>query len=494
MSIETGFLGACSYCGRFSGMGHAPTCVREQFEACIDRKIPITKTEPWGHQKRAYWFADQNLTTGGGAMLALSMGLGKSKVAIDLLVNRKWQRTLVVCPLSVVGVWPRQVETHAGLPVNVLVPSKGLVQAKAKEIRTWLEKQEGQQCMVVLNYDVVWRPEMAATLLASKFCAVIADEIHRIKNPTAKSSIFMNRLGMTVRNRLGLSGTPMSHSPLDLFAEYRFLDPKIFGRIFVAFRSRYCIMGGYEGREVTGYQNMGELESKFKKIAYVAGKEELDLPPFTHQTIPVSLSAKAQRIYVELENDFCADVKSGVVTAANALVRLLRLQQVTSGTVTTEDGMIEVVDSGKEDALTDLLEDLDQTEKVVVFGRFTQDLKAVSNAAAANKRCYFELSGSVKQSDEWTASQPGSVLGVNIQSGGLGVDLTAARYCVYYSVGFSLGDFEQSLARVHRPGQSRSVTYYHLIASGTVDVRVRQALEERRSVIEEILKKAKGEQ
>ena len=72
-------------------------------------------------------------------------------------------------------------------------------------------------------------------------------------------------------------------------------------------------------------------------------------------------------------------------------------------------------------------------------------------------------------------------------SGGLGIDLTRAKRAVYYSIGFSLGDYEQSLARVHTPGQAHPVTYYHLVAEGTVDRRVVNALTKRRDVVESIL-------
>ena len=76
---------------------------------------------------------------------------------------------------------------------------------------------------------------------------------------------------------------------------------------------------------------------------------------------------------------------------------------------------------------------------------------------------------------------------MQIQSGGTGIDLTRAAYCVYLSAGFSLGDYEQSLARVHRPGQERTVFYYHIIARDTVDQRVYDALRDRKQVVEAVL-------
>jgi SNF2 family DNA or RNA helicase len=84
------------------------------------------------------------------------------------------------------------------------------------------------------------------------------------------------------------------------------------------------------------------------------------------------------------------------------------------------------------------------------------------------------------------------VLAVQIDSGGLGVDLTRARYAIYYSLGFSLGSYEQSLARIHRPGQTRPVEYIHLLVKGTVDEKVMAALAARADVVKAVLQQLRG--
>ena len=97
-----------------------------------------------------------------------------------------------------------------------------------------------------------------------------------------------------------------------------------------------------------------------------------------------------------------------------------------------------------------------------------------------------ELSGRKRELEDWQNGKA-PILAVQIQAGGSGIDLTRAAYCVYLSTGFSLGDYEQSLARVHRPGQDRTVFYYHLIAKDTVDVQVFHALRARKDAVEAVL-------
>ena len=194
-------------------------------------------------------------------------------------------------------------------------------------------------------------------------------------------------------------------------------------------------------------------------------------------------------MYAELETDFRTCVKEGEVTAANALVKLLRLQQLTSGRVTVDDdekSTMVKVDDAKEVALGDLLVDLPEDEPVVVFGRFKSDLASVHAAAKKVGRASLELSGSRKELSEWQRGDA-PILAVQIQSGGTGIDLTRAAYCIYLSVGHSLGDYEQSLARVHRPGQNRTVFYYHIVAGDTIDLKVYSALRNRKNIVEAVL-------
>ena len=98
------------------------------------------------------------------------------------------------------------------------------------------------------------------------------------------------------------------------------------------------------------------------------------------------------------------------------------------------------------------------------------------------------MSGERKDLERWQAGDA-AILGVQMQSGGVGIDCSRAAYAFYYSLGYSLGDYEQSLARLRRPGQTRCVRYYHLVCQGTVDEQVYAALRERRNVVDAVLQK-----
>ncbi len=453
-------------------------------------------TRPWRHQKSAFKFCLDHFAAGlHGILLAMGMGTGKSLVACMLILALNARRVLIVCPLRVIPVWGTQFERHVGAPV-VVVPLDEDVGSVAKKQEMAAEKMKLAQALGVpfvgvVNYDSAWRDPFASWAEKVNWDLVIADEAHRIKAPGGKASLFFKRMRLRANHRVALTGTPLPHGPMDIYAQFRFLDVTIFGPSFSAFRQKYAVMGGYQRKQIIDFQKLDDLEVLMSRITYRVGAEVLDLPPATHVTYKCDLWPEAARIYRDLEEDFVARVKDGTVTAANALVKLLRLQQVVGGCVPTDDGGVHRVDASKQKLLADTLEDIGKDEPVVVFCRFHADLDAVHQACEAMNYSTLELSGRRDELKRWQNGEA-QVLAVQIHAGGVGVDLTRARYSMYYSLSFSLGEYDQALARVHRPGQTRPVEHIHLVARNTVDVKIMRALEKRAEIVQSILAEIKN--
>lgn len=446
----------------------------------MEPALPSAPTVPWDHQIEAYRFAHPRRA----AMLAMDMGTGKSRCVVDLVVGRQHRRTLILCPLSVVPAWPRQFREHAGEAVAV-APLRGTVAQKTQDAKL-LHDSDARLGVVVVNYDSARMEPFKSWALARRWDLVVLDESHRIKAPSGATSRFCWTLARRADHRLCLTGTPMAHSPLDIWSQFCFLAPQVFGR-FKAFKSRYAIERQVPFPEILGYRDTEHLHGQIDRLAYrVKAADCLDLPEAVHSYRYCTLGKEGERVYRELDREFYCELDSGEVTPANAMVKLLRLQQVTGGSVGADDGTIQRIDHAKQDALSDLLADTEPQEPLVVFARFQADLDAIRIVSIKQERRYSELSGRRKDLETW--QQGGAdLLAVQIQAGGVGIDLTRARHSIYYSVGFSLGDYLQSLARIHRPGQSRSVLYTHLLAAGTVDERVYSALAKRRNVVDSIL-------
>ena len=449
----------------------------------------------WEHQERALnWLNGRTF-----GMLDMDMGTGKTRVTIQAWDTREVNHALIICPKVVLeggtdSVWSTEFAKHSDrnwyvYPVN----PKWSVPKRHDKARQALELAEAMErpFALVVNYDAVWREPFASWIRTVNWDASAYDESQRIKKPGGKASRYIGNLRNHIPFRLELTGTPMPHSPLDLYAQFRALDTSVFGTSFQRFKSRYAVMGGFENRQVIGWRNMDELMELFHEHTFIVSKPDvLDLPPVIHQVIPVELSPATIRAYREFERELVLEFDRGLVTADNALVKLLRLQQITSGYTKLDpefdNGIVEV-GTEKKDTLRDLLSDLPDNESVVVFCRFRVDLDNVHKVAAELDRHSYELSGQINALNVWKVDAPGAVLAVQIQSGSVGIDLTKAAYAVYYSVGYSLGDFEQSVARLDRPGQTRSVTMYHLIAQSTVDVKVYRALHDKRDIVNAVV-------
>jgi SNF2 family DNA or RNA helicase len=230
------------------------------------------------------------------------------------------------------------------------------------------------------------------------------------------------------------------------------------------------------------------------RIAFRVEDDVLDLPlmPPVNDRL-IDLEPATRRAYDQFERDLVLEVGKGAVTASNVLVRFLRLQQITSGYLPlTDDDTGETsthhVGTEKYDALLELLDEFPQDRPIVVFARFRHDLERINEAARASGRDYLELSGSRNQWREWQEQRTGNeVLGVQVASGSSGIDLTRSNYAVYYSTGFSLGDYRQSVARLQRPGQTKPVFVYHLTARNTIDTKVRRAIKNNEAITTAIL-------
>lgn len=447
-----------------------------------------TTTAPalWDHQRRAVEFALSRKAT----LFHMGLGTGKSRCAISVARDTGAKRTLILCPLSVVDAWRSQFDQF-GDGFRFVGLGSGSVAKKVKAVKDAeaLADAFGDQLVVVINYESARCDPFASWATSRTWDLLVMDEVHRIKSARGKTSRWVSRVAQQSSRRLALTGTPMPHSPLDVYAQFRSIDPTIFGWSFVKFRKRFAVMGGWGGKQVTGFRNLDQLRERMSRVTFQADRSVLDLPEAIHERRVVDLSPKARGLYADMDRDFSAQVREGEITAANALVKLLRLQQLTSGRVTVDtdtDTMTVKVDDAKERAMVDLFTDLPADEPVVVFGKFSADLASVHAAAKAVGRESLELSGKRRELQAWQAGAA-PIIAVQIQAGGVGIDLTRAAYCIYASTGFSLGDFEQSLARCHRPGQDRTVFYYHLVARDTVDERVYQALQDRKQVVEAVL-------
>lgn len=467
----------------------------EQQSTTWDNAQPIEpmplKTVPFKHQVAAYNLALSKPSSG----LLMEQGCGKTMTAIAV-AGRRFQRdeinrVLVVAPASVVPVWPKEFAIHAVFPHEVK-SLEGSTAKRAEMLRSWHPDPNRLQ-VAVINYEATWRIEEA--LIAWRPDMIICDESQRIKTPGARQSKAMARLGTIARYRMILTGTPISQGPLDFYGQYRFLDRTIFGTSFWAFKSRYALVGGFENRQVIGYQNLDDLVKKAHSIAFRCRKTDcLDLPEQIDQVLYCDLEKDARRVYDQLVKESVAELSNEeIIIAPNVLSRLLRLSQMTGGFLRVEE-QTSLVSKAKmallEETLNDLLE---AGKKVVVFARFIPEIEAITKMLDKKKVAHGLIYGATPMDargdmvDAFQTDPEVKVFVAQIQTAGLGITLHAADTAIFYSLDYSFANYDQCRARIHRIGQKNNCTYIHLVARNTVDEKVLAALAEKKSLADQVV-------
>ena len=454
--------------------------------------LPI-RAAPYEHQRRAAAFALDRLSRGGGAALLMEMGTGKTLTSIGI-VGQLWKerriaRLLIVAPLSILGVWRDEFDKFAGYEYCLSV-LKGTAARKADTIRHMAGKSLQ---VLVINYESAWR--MEKELAEWRPDMIVCDEGHKIKTHNIAASKAMHRLAGKAKYRLLLTGTVITNKPIDVFSQYKFCDPAIYGNSFYQFRNRYFDMVGFGGYTPVMKRSMeGEFTERLHSIAFRATKAEcLDLPEFTDIVQRIDLEPQAMRIYRQLVRDSYAELAEGSVTVTNVLSQLLRLSQLTGGYVGNDDaGGITQVSTAKLDALSDLVDGaVADGRKIVVIARFVPEIHAIGKMLEKKKIRYAQISGEIRDRDEQIAAfQNDPDLPVfigQIATAGLGITLTAASLMVFYSLDYSMSNYEQTRARIHRVGQKNECTYIHLVARGTVDVKVLKALHDKANLAKSLV-------
>jgi SNF2 family DNA or RNA helicase len=441
-------------------------------------------TVPWNHQVAAFDFAKGR----DGTLLAPDMGCGKSMIAIALLKEWERKRVLIVCQNAFVGVWPREFKRHSQDEFQILTLNTQSVENRADKLRAFL-KRDIKKLAVVTLYESYWMGRMRGEIMDADFDAIIFDECQNLKTPGGKASRFAAKICKTIPKRLGLSGTPMPHSPRDIYAQGRALCPEVYGTSKTSFELQYCIKGGFQNYNVVGYKNQDEFKKKLDSFMFRVTKDEaLDLPEEIHITLPFTMEGEIRDIYRQMEKEFYIQLDQGEVTAANALVKLLRLQQITSGFVKNDADKEVMIGDGKMRLLYDLLENVPGSIPVVVFCRFKKDIQIIKDMAEKWGRKYGEISGARKDlTPEATMPKDITLMAVQIQSGSSGIDLSRSNIGVFYSPTLSRGEYEQCLSRLHRPPQINKVTFYHLTARNSVDEKIYRAFERGKNVVDAIL-------
>jgi SNF2 family DNA or RNA helicase len=412
---------------------------------------------------------------------------------------------LIVAPKGVIRTWYEQ-EIPAHLPShveNVTILWQSNITKKQKEKLDSLFEPEELLHILIMNVEAFSTTkgiEFASKFLSCHSTLMAIDESTTIKTPKAKRTKSIINLSREAKYRRIMTGSPVTKNPLDLFSQCYFLDPfHLEHESYYSFRMRYAILktahiSGRSIQLVNGFKNLGELSDKLKPFSYRVLKEDcLDLPDKIYMKRNIKLSHDQLKLYEQMKKEALAVLNGKQTTTVNALTQLMRLQQITCGHFTADDGSTQPIKNNRVDELMDVLEEVEG--KAIIWAHYQYDIitiikEIVKVHGPGSVVDYYGLTPQDERQDNIRKFQSDPrcrfIVGTPA-TGGYGITLTAANTVIYYSNGYDLEKRLQSEDRAHRIGQTKSVTYVDIMAEETVDEKIVKALRKKINIASEVL-------
>lgn len=464
------------------------------------------KNKPFLHQQ-AYLerFWDRRVSA-----LFADMGTGKTYMIINnfcmLYDKGEINAVLIIAPKGVYRNWysneiPKHIPSHVEYKIALWSPTP--TKKQSEELDEMFLLTEDLK-ILVMNVEALSTDR--GTKYASRFCLahdsfMAIDESTSIKNPGAKRSKNVVKVGRNAKYRRIMTGSPVTKSPLDLFQQCYFLSHELLGHpSFYTFQYRYAVvrervLSSHSFREVVGYQRLDELQEKLSKFSFRVTKEQcLDLPDKTFLKREVELTVEQKKVYEQMRKLALATVENNLVSTVNTLTQIMRLQQIVCGHVTLDTGEVVSLPNNRLDELMATIQEA--SGKIIIWAHFRHDIHMIKNELQkvygmnSVATYYGDTPDEERQNIVDKFQDPDSELRFFVgqpRTGGYGLTLTAAHTMIYYSNGYDLEVRLQSEARIDRVGQTHKMTYIDLVSPKTVDEKIVKALIEKMDIANQVM-------
>jgi SNF2 family DNA or RNA helicase len=389
-------------------------------------------------------------------VLAADLGTGKTLMSLA-----HWERQntghklLIVAPASKIrtGDWEAEAQRWFGLAMPdityISYESLRLMDKSTRQPRWW-------QFTAARNGGTIYD--------------IIADECHALKNPQSKQSKAAYEIKQSGGLFIGLSGTPMANGWQD-FAGYS----KLFGftKGITEFNNKYVRIDRNAGfPRIVGYNDIPRLEMQFKRIAFKLSREQAaELPDRKLMGVNIHLDAKAAKLYTTCKVTRIDPRNDELLDNSSRLLSVLR-QATTNGRL---DSLISVVG--------------DTSDNIIVFYNYVSEREAILKALEKSGKKILRYDGD--KHDVLPASDAkitDTVLVAHYKSASTGLNLQWANVTIYFSPTYSYQEFEQSIGRTHRNGQTKKCLYYLFNVKSTVDKNIWDCLRDKRDFSEKLWK------
>lgn len=448
----------------------------------------------------------------------LDLGLGKSKVSIDLVrfIRQYYKpdiKVLVVCVNdAAMGNWAEQIKIHSDMDSILL---SGTLEEKER-IFTSIDsgfyiihypglrvlyadlKKDSRKGGVGKKRRVISKKRIRDY---GQFDIIILDESHLVKNYESLVFKIILRLVKCNDSLAGiylLTGTPFGKSLLDLWSQYFLIDKgKTFGTSMTDYRGAYFEDKGFWGPDwrVTKEGEKKIRQKMFNRAIRYDEQEAKDLPEKVYIKQKFELSDEQREYYERLIEQLPVDVRGKPFQAKN---KAMAFRQVCSGFLMCKaDGSkirdVKVFEENPKltELLLPLIESVVDDSKMVIFHDFVEEGRMLEAALGKLKIRYASLRGEIKDKYEqyrkYRQDDKVRVLVAHPKSGGSSLEFVVGNYCAFYSNTHAVIDRKQCEKRVHRPGQTRRVFFYDLLGSGTIEESIFKGLQAQKDAFSRVI-------
>lgn len=437
------------------------------------------------------------------------MGLGKTKAIIDNIAilrgDHLIDRVLVIAPKSVYHNWVGEFEKHYPNPDDIVVCAYGENSQFRKDFKSMLSQDKKLQVFLVNVEGMAYKAGSITDLFiaGSGNVMTVVDESSFIKDHKTKRSKKVAEIGKKSMYRRCLTGTPMTASPTDLWGQCKFLGKGITThQTLASFKARYLEIEVQQygpGRaypKVVGYRNLEELSQICTIWSDARRKEDcLDLPDKLYMRREVELVGNQKTMYQSIARDHLFQMGEELIEAPNAMSLFQKLSQIVCGQLKMEDGKYMTVDSKRMDVMREIIDELPDDEKVIVWCSFKEMQDVIhtylclhfNQSNVSGVFAHMNADQRQKEIDKFKTS--GRFLVSNPAVAGFGLTLTECKYAIYFNNSFKLEPRLQSEDRMHRIGQEHNVTYIDLYSPGTIEDRIMEIIESKKELAQTVFTK-----
>lgn len=450
---------------------------------------------PKHHQEIAIDF----LRTHSHCALFLDMGLGKTVVSLtvasELLADFKIEKALVIAPKRVAeDTWTREKDKWDHLKELRVCKVLGSASERQQALQT------DADVYVINRENVQWLVEYCNGVWP--FDLVIIDELSSFKSPQAKRFKMLRRVIGQSAFVWGLTGTPASNGYMDLWSQIFLIDGgDRLGKYIGSYRQQYFYAGAHRGYVVFEYKLRSgakeRIDQRLSDICLSMSKEDwLQLPDIIFNEVRVKMTSSERKVYDKFQRDrvlpllgdklSSIDEMSSAVLGETAAVLSGKLLQMANGAVYDDDGNVFQLHNEKLDALGEIIES-SQGTPLLVFYSYKHDVDRIK--ARFPEAVVLNDSNDIER---WNKGEIPMLL-CHPASAGYGINLQEGSHImVWFGLPWSLENYQQSIARLHRQGQEHPVICHHIICEDTIDEKVLKALQSKDATQKSLLDALKG--